>query len=354
MSHIDQAFIQAYSTDENYPPVEETLSLPKAPPAYVEGAMPAPHIQLYSTVQDAPPVGAPHSGAEPIPAPHFRGQDFSELQAETQADTHADIAKMQQAMFEPTAKLPPVAETTQRRPLSAFVEPETAPSNAFEPVFEVDAFRWPAVTDDLLLGHSDLLVPVVEQLLAASEAGRSLIGIAGASPGVGCSTVQMCLARLLVSAGKSVALVDSNFSSAHLAKDLGLEFDVGWQDVLSGKIPLAESVVRSIEDRMVLLPLSDGIESPVELLAGIQTSVVAGVLRYHYDVVLFDLGAAGREQQYQVAEQIVEQCRLDASIIVADTALESTETDQEIDTLMSVLGTSCLGVIGNFAVGHSG
>jgi hypothetical protein len=88
---------------------------------------------------------------------------------------------------------------------------------------------------------------------------------------------------------------------------------------------------------------------PSELLAGIQTSVSAGVLRYHYDVVLFDLGSPAEGPQLAAVQNILEHCRLDASILVADTSANDVESGQSIDHLMSLLGSSCLGLIGNVA-----
>ena len=174
-----------------------------------------------------------------------------------------------------------------------------------------------------------------------------MIGIAGVRPGVGCSTVVMCLARLLADSGKSVALVDANFASSALAKSLGLEFETGWEDVLSGRVPLAESVVYSIDDRLALLPLSDSHDSPSELLTSIQTSVSAGVLRYHYDLVLFDLGAPGLGAQLAAVRSILEHCRIDASILVAGTSATDIQSGQQLDHVMSLFGSTCLGLIGN-------
>jgi Mrp family chromosome partitioning ATPase len=220
-------------------------------------------------------------------------------------------------------------------------------SQAFRPVFEVDAFRWPAITDDLLQNHARLLVPVAEQLLAATEEGRSLVGIAGIRPGVGASTVHLCLARLVASIGKSVAIVDGDFASRSLAHNLGLECDAGWETVLAGEAPLAECVVRSIDDGVALLPLVGHSTPPVELLTSIQTSVSAGVLRYHYDLVLFDLGAACREPQASAARTLVDHCRIDASIIVADWANDHAAGAEQVDQLLSLFGSTCLGLIGN-------
>ncbi len=307
MSQIDQAFIQAYAPDQGL---------------------------------EAPPAGAALPlTAEPIPAPHFRMPGV---------DPYADTVAMQSPLMVAAgaAQAEPV---NRRRPLSTFVAPEPTETTSFCPVFEVDAFRWPEVVNQLLGTHQALLTPVVQQLLATNEEGRSLIGIAGVRPGVGCSTVNLCLARLLAQAGKSVVLVEGNFESNTLAKSLGLEFETGWEDVLLGRVPLAESVVQSIDDQVALLPLAGGHPSPSELLASIQTSVSAGVLRYHYDFVLFDLGSPDQGAQLAAVHGILEHCRLDASILVADTYATDSQSGQEVEHLMSLFGSSCLGLIGSGA-----
>ncbi|NOZ39930.1 MAG: hypothetical protein GXP24_06865 [Planctomycetes bacterium] len=321
MSQIDEAFIQAYA-----PPQVDS---PQASSPQQAGQPNAPHIQLHAPVQPPMPASVPAPNPsvawapEPIPAPHFVAAPAQTVEAAA-----------------------PAGPATERRPLSTFSAPEQPATTAFNPVFEVDGFRWPKITDDLLSAHHQLLVPVAEQLLDVSEQGRSLIGIVGTRPNVGCSTVLMCLARLVASVGKSVALVDANFAKAALARDLGLEFDMGWQDVLTGDLPLAECVVKSLKDRIALLPLARQTGAATELLASIQTSVTAGVLRYHYDVVLFNLGNAAEPPQDEAAFSIMQHCRLDASIIVADTERTGIEP---VDTLLSLFGQKCLGVIGNSA-----
>ncbi len=247
---------------------------------------------------------------------------------------------------QPAEAVTPGGAATARRPLSTFSAPAEPVTTVFKPVFEVDRFRWPKITDDLLGAHHQLLVPVAEQLLDVSEQGQSLVGIAGTRANVGCSTVLMCLARLLASVGKSVALVDANFAKASLACDLGLQFNTGWESALTGELPLAECVVQSLEDGVALLPLAHPSGSATELLASIQTSVTAGVLRYHYDIVLFNLGNAAESPQAEATMSIMQHCRLDTSILVADT--EHTGIDP-LDTLMSLFGQKCLGVIGNTA-----
>jgi Mrp family chromosome partitioning ATPase len=308
MSQIDQAFIRAYTSD------------------------PQPATQL----EDLPPASLDQQALEP----HF-GETGG-------ADPYLEIAALQQATIPPQA--PVVEPSPERRPLSSFAAPQTPASQGFSPLFEIDGFRWPAIVGEILDTNSHLLMPAAQQLLDASEAGRSMVGIAGARPGVGVTTIHLCLAHLLASAGKMVAIVDGDFVNRSLAQKLGLQFDTGWENVLTGRAPLAECVVNSIADRIALLPLVGHETPPTELLANIQTSISAGVLRYHYDVVLFDLGAAGAEPQLSAARDIVERCRIDASIIVADSTDTRQTTQQQSDHLMSLLGPSCLGMIGNDAL----
>lgn len=358
MSQIDEAFIQAYAPSQPPANAPGVGAVPVVSQPPLAGLHMGPHIQLHAPPQQQPAPPQPSAPAppvawapEPIPTPHFSdvgqgsGQDVGQVVGEYQTASVAAPAQTAEAVA-PVVNLPAQGAATARRPLSTFSAPEQRVTTAFDPVFEVDGFRWPKVTDDLLAAHHQLLVPVAEQLLDVSEQGRSLIGIVGTRPNVGCSTVLMCLARLVASVGKSVALVDANFAKASLARDLGLEFQTGWQDVLSGNLPLAECVVKSLEDRMALLPLARQTGSASELLASIQTSVTAGVLRYHYDVVLFNLGNAAEPPQDEAAMRIMQHCRLDTSIIVADT--ERTGIDP-LDTLLSLFDQKCLGVIGNTA-----
>ncbi|MCG8449023.1 MAG: hypothetical protein MI725_05525 [Pirellulales bacterium] len=344
MSQIDQAFIQAYSPDS--PPV---MPFEKPLPAS------ASQVKLYTHVATTDDPQGYQVALDAVPAPHFPTESPSSAVIKEEAiqeDPYSQTAAIQRATLHQEAPAPPrspAAPAGERRPLSSFAIPQTPPPQAFRPVFEVDGFRWPAITTELLGTHVQTLAPVAEQLLVASEEGRSMVGIAGARSGVGATTIHLCLARLLASAGKSVAMVDADFVNRSLLRNLGLEFDVGWENVLAGQTPLAESVVHSLGDKVSLLPLVGHSTPATDLLSSIQTSVSAGVLRYHYDLVLFDLGAAGQEPQWSTAQEIVEHCRIDASIIVADSQHTESAALVHVDQLMSLLGSTCLGMIGNNA-----
>ncbi len=353
MSQIDQAFIRAYAAPE-----PEPTSLP-------EKQVPALHTLMHPATQTTQHVFSASMAAEPIPATHFIETNIVDPhQGTLVSETHAigmNPAETQSLESLPEIAAPTISRTTDtiatmptlpsggtsRRPLSTFSAPEPPPTATFDPVFEVDAFRWSSVVDELLRDHSQVLAPVVDQLLSAREAGRTMVGIAGTRPGVGCSTLLLCLSRLLSQKNMQVALVDGNFAKGDLATQLGLEFDTGWEDALNGSVPLAETVVRSLQDHLAILPLAGPCSTAEALLAGIQTSVTAGVLRYHYDMVLFDLGAATILPQSNTAQQIIQHGRLDIGFIVADSATDASMSSEPINSLLEIFGPACHGLIGN-------
>ena len=290
MSSIDEAFIRAYREDE------PAAAAPPAP--RVDGASSAPHFRVFRQ-NDASPTGAAASDAG------------------------------------------------ARRPLSSFAQPTPPVDGRFKPSFEVDAFRWSAVSDELVERYATRLRPVQQALVAADDAGRSLIGVGGAAAGAGATTLVASLARLLVEAGKTVAVVDADFAAAGLAESLGLAVEIGWEDVLAGRVPLAECVVHSIADRIAIVPLRSGGAAAAEQLDTIHASVTAGVLRYHYDMVLFDLGALTDAPRAATACRVARQCRLDGLVLAAGPQRTAAANPQRLMQAAPELASICLGVVEN-------
>ncbi|MCA9234459.1 MAG: hypothetical protein KDA44_03260 [Planctomycetales bacterium] len=286
MSAIDQAFIRAYQS---------------APAAAPVASVPTAGAPLATT---APPASRPAGHFGP-PRPHFPPPAFSTGTAPAVA---ASIAK--------PAAPPSVAEPpSPRRPLSELVRPPQPVDAVFHPALEVDRFRYSSVvrrlTEQKRLWEQTLAV-----IGALGEDGRTVVGVAGAESAAGCTTAAICLARLAAATGKKTALVDADFVTAGLARQLGLSVELGWDDVLAGRVPLAEAAVYSLADGLTLLPLAAGGVPAAEKLDGVHGSITAGVLRYHHDLVLVDLGSAADEVQGVIARRVARQCRLDAVLLV--------------------------------------
>jgi Mrp family chromosome partitioning ATPase len=297
MSAIDRAFIRAYDADDSV----EASTLPPT-----------------STRQRAPRRLEGHApGAVP--------------------DVHSYLESRPRAI--------PAVEERERRPLSAFTAPAATVEARFQPALEVDAFRWSPVSNDLSGRRASHWGLVVQQLLAADEAGCSLVGVASVARRTGNTTVVGCIARQLVDAGKTVAVVDGDFVAAGLGRSLGIAAEIGWEDVLAGRVPLAEAVVHSLGDRIALLPLVQGGVPAAEKLDSIHASITAGVLRYHYDIVLFDLGSLADAVQGPIARRIARRCRLDGALLTVGSGqrFDSTQLALAVPELAEI----CLGVITN-------
>jgi Mrp family chromosome partitioning ATPase len=316
MSAIDQAFIRAYEVDDDDATPARAAALHA--PAYRSAEPPSSHVG----------PSAPHFRVDAEPAPRSAAPGPARVSASIATASHAADA------------LP-----TERRPLSSFAPPRATVEARFRPEFEVDAFRWPLISDALIAHGADAWDAALETLLAADASGCSLIGVAGSTRGVGATTIVGCLARLLVASDKTVAIVDGNFAAPALAASLGLAADLGWEDVLAGRTPLADAVIHSLNDRIALLPLLAGGAHAAEKLDAIHASVTAGVLRYHYDIVLFDLGALADPAQAAIACRIARRCRLDGMLLA--TAPSAPLSPARVAQLAPGLAEVCLGVIEN-------
>ncbi|MEQ8208196.1 MAG: hypothetical protein RH917_00060 [Lacipirellulaceae bacterium] len=312
MNNVDQAFIRAYD-DRNDPP-------------------PASLDRLPGAVHDTEPLG------QAFTRPFLPVTEQAELPPDRQ----------------PSIPFPaslPLSETPtapiERKPLSAFTPAPTTVEAKFQPGLEVDAFAWSDVCNELTAVGAPYWKQLHEALYKATDEGRTVVGIAGTNEGVGCTTMLLCVARSLAAAGKSVAIVDGNFRAPGLATHLGLEVDLGWEQVLSGDSSLAEAVVGSLKDSIALLPLVRGGLRAAGHLDSIHSSVTAGVLRYHYDLVLIDLGSLSNAQQAGFAETIARQCRLDAALLVTDDAQATVASAGNYDRLAPSIAAVTLGTLEN-------
>ena len=177
--------------------------------------------------------------------------------------------------------------------------------------------------------------------------GQRRIALVGAAPAAGTTTVGLCLARLARAKGTNWGLLDANFDRAALASRLGIAQAAGWQAVLSGRERLADVSIASIEDHLVLVPLStDGVE-PGELSANFRAPVLFSMLADVVDLVLVDAGTAD-EQQISRLVALVRSARLDTVFLVYD---ERSTTPAELAACagrLQAAGVSVAGAIANF------
>ncbi|MBI82117.1 MAG: hypothetical protein CMJ81_02885 [Planctomycetaceae bacterium] len=165
---------------------------------------------------------------------------------------------------------------------------ETAP---FRAAWEVDAFGWPEVVQDLLDFSEDAFAFAVRRCVDAMEAGDRTLALAAHGMGDGCTTVTLCLANRLVQAGFTVAVVDADLKQPDLAACLEIDVTTGWDSLIESAGCLSEVAVSSLNDRITLIPWCQGAVQPVaspELHLAIVKML--SDLTQHYDMVLIDVG----------------------------------------------------------------
>lgn len=168
---------------------------------------------------------------------------------------------------------------------------------AFFPMLQVDRFAWPDFCTDMHPIIKTQLTHLGDQLIAKSASGKNVIAVVGSGPGAGSTSIMLGLATALEAAGQRIAIIDANINAPTLANSLGLEPEQGWETVASGKLPVDESLIDSIEDHIALLPLC--LNESEKLTFGVRPSEnermndAIGLMREYYDLVLIDLGSPG-------------------------------------------------------------
>jgi Mrp family chromosome partitioning ATPase len=123
------------------------------------------------------------------------------------------------------------------------------------PLWEVDSFTWPVACEKLFRNETGLFHGMSDKLRGVVAGGVKTLAVSGSRRGEGRTTLALCLARAAAEAGISVALVDADFSRPQAASSLGLEVAYGWHEAAQGKVPLSEAAIRSLKDRVTVLPL---------------------------------------------------------------------------------------------------
>ena len=154
-----------------------------------------------------------------------------------------------------------------------------------------------------------------------------------------------CLARLLVEAGKTVAIVDANFAKPGLATHLGLAAESAGKTCsrAASRWPRRSSTRWAIASRCCRSPGGPAAASRLET---IHASVTAGVLRYHYDIVLFDLGVVADPRRARSPAASSSNAVSTASWSPSGRGAAAAQPQQLLRSAPE-LATICLGVVEN-------
>lgn len=218
----------------------------------------------------------------------------------------------------------------------------------FTPMLQVEGFVWPKICGRLRDAAADELDRLGHAIHRDIRRGRKVLAIAGCRRGEGATTMLLCIARRLIRREMKVVLVDANRADPMLAKSLGLLPEHGWEDVLSGQLPLEEVVVESIDGSVAILPLCRSEEGgqpasvePARIAEHLQT------LRRSYDAVLIDLGPweSSILTSPSPSDAIV---GVDAVVVVHNVASTAASHLDELQRRLAKSGIAPTGIVQNF------
>ena len=161
--------------------------------------------------------------------------------------------------------------------------------------WEVDDFYWPAMIqslDQAKTSAAQAMAHVATNILCETE---QRFGITGSGRGPGTTTIAMYLARALAKLNKRVLLIDGDLSKPDLTRCLGIPENVNWLNALKGTGNIADSIIRSAETGICVMPLqkmSTRVTWPRFLFDCLGELV--DEVRFEFDFVLIDLGPASQ------------------------------------------------------------
>ncbi|MEI8213814.1 MAG: P-loop NTPase [Planctomycetota bacterium] len=231
-------------------------------------------------------------------------------------------------------QLPPSSDASRNR------------TNSFSPSWEVDTLFWPEVVIQLEESNPQSYQQIGQHLAQSNRSGLRILAVTSGERGVGRSTVAMHLTRAASAAGLNVALVDADVLHPSLLDQLKLDIDRGWQHCLLERLPLEESAVYSIEDRITLFPITQALT--VDQFESVlpQASKFVQRIASHFDLVILDSCRINAEQPNLIGFSNEE--TLDAAVIVVDSELSVQEKVDNAIGILQAAGLTSIGIVENF------
>lgn len=318
---------------------------PAAQPLHPEGS--ADEVVAASSQAIGPLPEKPATPATPQPQPEAAvATAWAEMSATAAA--HENTVSWSELLASSQTQPPPAL--AQAKPLSAFA---AAPKvEVFRPALEVPYFLWPEICRTIVAERGEHLARLAQTLGKLGDGAR--VAITSRERGEGRTTLVASLAAYLAQQGTTCCLIDADFARPQLARRLGVQPQVGWEEVLTGQVPLTEALVESGRDRCALLPLANPQPSDVQLLAKLEAAVDLGVLGEYYSLVLIDAGP-WEGLSALALQTLCRQGAIDALLAVSDRRRPAHDLATLTDDLQAT-GVGLVGIVENFtsAMGSAG
>lgn|GEM_PF-1964963 len=250
----------------------------------------------------SPDVEPPAAASQPQPSPAepkntnpWREAANVELpppavETRTPSIEHAPTNESHAPVCEP---LPPtVAERVSAKADLSYPASPQSPRHRrmFRPAWQVDRFTWPRVCRRLMSRATDEWDRLADALLNMAAGGCKVLAFAGCRRGEGATTLLLCAANRLAERGIKIAMLDADFNRPRLAKRMGIQPQIGWNETAGGdENNLHQAVVETADGNLALTAMRESTGEP-PAADWPRCNECLGQLRNHYDLVLVDLG----------------------------------------------------------------
>ena len=248
-------------------------------------------------------------------------------QSTAEAANLVKLSEVKPSEFEPTGKrsvtVDPLRSTNRttdnknRTPVVHFTSPENAAIPLDVASWDVEDFRWPALTNQMLISGGSAIKDLLTVAMERSASKTKRIVVAGAGRGQGTTTIAISLARAAINAGYKTLLIDADVASPQLSQSVGLSAKMSWLNGIGNDLPLGESVIRSKKSNLCLMPLTSNVKRVTwprfifdnlgEMMIGTES---------HFDLILIDAGPASQLLDELSSPELL----LDATVLVDSTA----------------------------------
>ena len=246
----------------------------------------------------------------------------------------------------PESRTPnPEPQTPNPKPQTLTPEPEP-----FRPAWQVDRFTWPRVCRRLTSRAAGEWDRLTDAMLAANAKGRKVLAITGCRRGEGATTLLLCAARRLAERGVKTALVDADLSRPRLAKRLGVQPQLGWNEISNEEANnLNQAVVETTDGNLALLAIRETAEKNDNAADDwSQWTACIKQLRNNYEMVLVDLGPLENSIPADYAPPWATEGNIDALLLVHNRRVTSKEDLNEMQRRLTETDINVAGMIENF------
>ncbi|MDG3005628.1 CpsD/CapB family tyrosine-protein kinase [Paludisphaera mucosa] len=186
----------------------------------------------------------------------------------------------------PPAPHLPARRTSAGRPSRVFLPPEAGPTPA---TVGGVALEWPEVVSVLEKSWGDRFRQMADRILEARERkGVRVLLFTSCHRAEGRTTLVLTLARTLARRPLKTLVVDADLSGPMLARSLGLQPEVGLDDVVEDGKAIEDALIEAPGDHLWVLPMRAAVARPRDFLASAAWACAMAKLRRDFDLVLID------------------------------------------------------------------